>query len=381
MVTFANSVDTLFNNILNGSQAADRFLFSSAVTLEIASGAVTAPTQVINYIYSEIGTLDNLDTIGASNNRFMVLKAYSGHTIIVRSGQGNITTLDGNDISMSGNIMLMAWCTGSQWSVVSTGGVKNNFAAAADPGTGDDSAAGYDNGSLWLNALGDKAFFNVAPDLAVARWRQITPPVNRWSIRAAAATLAAVGIAAPTIANTPANANGTDGTYITLPTTSSSGNLGGFITASLNLVRGAHDFTAEWLVKTDATITTQRLWVGFIDADLTNVDTLAAGREFIGFRWSTVAADAGWVPVLNDGTTQNTGTAIGTVAASTAYKLRLRVVSGTSTVYFSVNDSAETAMTTNFPSSAQDLGMVCRCITTSAAIRLLNYSYGKVWWG
>lgn len=380
MVTYANSWITLFNNILNGSQAADRFLFTSATTLTIASGVVTAPTQVINYISAETGNADILTTIGASNNRFMVLKATPGHTITVESGTGNITTLDSNNITLTGNMLLLAWCNGSQWSVVSTGGVKNNLASNLDPSPASDTTAGYSWGSLWVNTAIDRAFICVAPNGTVARWKPITPPVNAWSIRAAAATVAPVGIAAPTVANTPANANASDGTFITLPTTASSGNLGGFITASLNLVRPSQDFYAEWKVKTDATITATRLWVGFIDADLTNVDTLAAGREFIGFRWSTVAPDTGWVPVLNDGTTQNTGTAIGTVAASTTYVLRLRVVSASSTVYFSVNNSAEQSLTTNFPASSQDMGMVVRCIDTTASIRLLNFSYAKVWW-
>lgn len=379
MKDYANSWITLYNAILNGSQAADRFLFSSADTLQITSGAVASPTQEINYIQSETGTIDALTTIGASNNRRIIFKAYPGHIILIQSGLGNITTLDSNDITLSGNIILEAFCIGSQWSITATGGVKNNFAAATDPGTGDDTGDGYNYGSQWVNISNDRAWVNVSPTLAAAKWRKTTPDLNKVSVRAAAATLAQVGIAAPTIANTPANANGADGTYVTLPTTNSSGNLGGWVTATFNILRSSYDPIIEFLVKTDATITTQRLWVGLIDADITNTDTPTT-RKIIGFRWSTNASDAGWIPCLGDGSTFTPGSAIGTVAASTAYKLRIRIASGTTTAYFSVNDSAETALTANFPAIATELGILCRCITTSAAIRLLNFSYAKVGW-
>lgn len=378
MLTFGNSVDGIFNDILNGVQAADRFKFSSAITYTIASGAITSPSQTAIYIASETGTTDVLTTIGASNNRFIFMKAAAGHTITVQHGTGNLSTLDGNDIYLTGAVVLLAWCQGSQWSVVSTGAVKNNFLAASDPLSSSDTTLGYDYGSQWVNLNNFRAYTNIFPAAGASIWRKFTPNINEWSIRAAAATLQQVGIAAPTIANTPANANQTDGPYVTLPTTASSGNLGGFVTATFNLVRLAYDPIVEWLIKTDSTISSIRIWIGLASADVTNSDT--ASGSFIGFRYSTVAGDAGWMPVNRDGTTQTVGTAIGTVQASTVYKLRLRLVSGTPTCYFSVNDGAEQAFATNIPLNSTDLGMVCRPITQTTAIRLINYSYGKVGW-
>lgn len=379
MTTFADSVDTLLNNILNGVQAFDIMLFQSAATLQITTGVVDAPTQVINYLAAETGTTDSVDTIGIGNNRFIVLKADTGDTITLNHGTGNIVAIDGNDVSLSGNAAAMLWCIGNVYAVIGAVGVRNNQSATTDPGSGDDSGDSYSAGSQWINTSNDRAYINVDNTLTTSIWKRITPWKNSFRLRAAAATVNAMGIATPTIANSPASANDSSNILITLPTTASSGNIGGFVTTTFNLVRVDHDPVFETLVKTDATITTQRLWVGLTTADQTNSDT-AAG-SFIGFRWSTVAGEAGWIPVLRDGTTQSTGTAIGTVAASTTYKLRVRVDSGNARAYFSVNDGAEQTFGTNFPTITNEVGLFVRCITTSAAIRLLNFSYMEVGWG
>ncbi len=56
--------------------------------------------------------------------------------------------------------------------------------------------------------------------------------------------------------------------------------------------------------------------------------------------------------VTRDGTTQNVSGTIASVAVSTRYDLRLRFIrSGTPTLYCSVNDGAETAVTANIPAS------------------------------
>lgn len=385
LLALATSVEGVFNDMFNGVQPFDRVLFTAAANMTIANGILDAPPQALITINTEGGlATDFLDTINVSNNRFALFKAAVGQTVYIRSGFGNITTSDGSVLTMTGNILIMAWCIGSQWAVIGngTGGsaVPSNLNSLVDPTPSDDTPD-YTQGSLWANTADDSMYVNLDNLPNAAIWKLITPPRNEWGVRASGVSALGMGIPNPTVANTPASANDANNIFITLPTTAVLGNLGGFITTTLNLVRPAHDFILEVIVKTDADITNQRLWIGLIDADLTNVDTLAAGREFIGWRFSTVAPDTGWRPVLNDGTTQNTGAAIGTVAASTVYKLKARVVSGgTPTVFFSVNDGAETALTTNFPPSTQDLGLVVRCIDTTAAIRLLNFCSARVYW-
>jgi hypothetical protein len=89
------------------------------------------------------------------------------------------------------------------------------------------------------------------------------------------------------------------------------------------------------------------------------------------------------MPVLIDGSTQNVGSVLGgAITVSTVYKLKIRIVSGgTPTAYFSVNDGAEQAMTTNFPAIATDMGAICRCIATTAAIRSFSFSTFDAQWG
>jgi hypothetical protein len=386
MMDYANSVDNLLNNILNGAQAFDRQLFSDADGMAIVNGVLGVPTQALVTVSAESGTSDILLTIGASNNRFVVLKAATGHTIAVAgTGAGNIVSVDGGSPTISGDSAALLWCHNSQWSIIGSVGssLLNNLTATVDPTPAEDVGDGYAVGSLWANTSGDRAFTLVDSSSGLAIWKRMTPPKNRWGIKAANTSALGIGISGVTMANSPANANDSTNTFITLPTTAVIGNLGGFITTTLNLIRPSFDPTIEIYVKTSADLTAQRDWIGLVDAEITNVDTLAATREFIGFRYSSVAADPGWMPVLNDGTTQNVGSVLGgAITVSTVYKLKIRIVSGgTPTAYFSVNDGAEQAMTTNFPAIATDMGAICRCIATTAAIRSFSFSTFDAQWG
>jgi len=201
-------------------------------------------------------------------------------------------------------------------------------------------------------------------------------------VQAAAATLQPTGCATPTIANTPANANDADSVFITLPSTAAAGNLAGFISTTFNLTRRQHNPEVVWLVKTPATpdpITSVRYWPLLTSAAITDVDTIAGATEVAGFRFSTVAGDAGWRPVVKDSTTQNTGAAIGTVAANTLYLLKLRLDTAAGIAYFTVKTSfaaawpTETQLSTNLPAAATDLGACVRVIPQAASIRVLNF--------
>lgn len=392
MMLFANDVDNIINNILNGIQAADKLLFSAADTEQIVGGVVGVPTKALMTYSAETGTADILNTIGVSNLRFLVIKPASGHSITINgTGSGNITSADGNSVILTGDRAALLFCHNSQWGMIgSAGGTVGSaplhqLGSAVDPTPGEDSGDGYGVGSQWINTTADRAFINVDATATLAIWKRTTQPKNKWGVRAANASPLAVGIANPTLANAGANANDSSNSFMTLVTTAAAGNLGGWITASFNLIRPSHDPTFEILVKTGAAadLANQRLWIGLVDAEITNVDTLAAGREFIGFRYSSVAADPGWMPVLNDGTTQSVGTVLGgAIAAATVYKLRVRVVSGgTPTAYFSVNDGAEQAMTANFPPIATDLGAIVRNIAVTAVIRTVNFSTFDLQWG
>lgn len=383
VLLFADDVENTVNDILAGNEDFVQPKFVAADTLQISAGAISAPTQMQITVSAESGSSDTLATIGVTNNRPLVLKAATNQVITIDgSGAGNITSLDGGSVSLTGAAMAYLWCQNSQWSLLCTSNTLSpvlNHTDVVDPTPTDDSVDGYRQGSLWINNVTDQAFVNLDHSTSVALWKRITQPKNRWGIRAAGTTATGIGIANPTVANSPTASNDDSNTFMTMPSTASAGNLAGLITTAFTLVRPAHEPTIEFVIKTGSDISSIRLWIGLVDAEITNVDTLAAGREFIGFRFSSVASDVGWQPILHDGTTQNSAAAeIGTVAINTVYKLRIRIV-GT-TAYFSVDDGVEVAVTTNFPSASQDLGLIARVIPVAASIRNLLFSSCTVEW-
>jgi len=114
MLRFATDTEGLFNDILNGVEAFERQLFTTASIKTISSGSITAPTLALHVVAAESGTADDLDTITASNNFFVVLKADAGDTITIRSGVGNISTPSGGSMILTGNRVALLWCQGSQ---------------------------------------------------------------------------------------------------------------------------------------------------------------------------------------------------------------------------------------------------------------------------
>lgn len=58
------------------------------------------------------------------------------------------------------------------------GGVFNNFAATADPGTGNDADEGYVTGSRWINTTSGKLFTCFDPTVAAAVWVLIDSVLN-----------------------------------------------------------------------------------------------------------------------------------------------------------------------------------------------------------
>ncbi len=57
-------------------------------------------------------------------------------------------------------------------------GVQNNFSATTDPAVGDDSADGYEAGSIWLNVSGSKVFICKDASAGAAVWIELTSTVK-----------------------------------------------------------------------------------------------------------------------------------------------------------------------------------------------------------
>jgi hypothetical protein len=176
-----------------------------------------------------------------------------------------------------------------------------------------------------------------------------------------------------TSANSPAFVLQGAKTYGQAQTGAVSGNTTALTTnaTSIKLLDDEIDVTVDLLTASD--ITNIRYWVGITAASpTTDTDTLASGTAggALMFRYSTAAGDGGWVGYTSNGAgTTHVSATVLAIAASTAYKLRIRFVrAGTPTVFFSVNDGTETAMTANLPATgnAQFIAIGV-CTKTTAA--------------
>lgn len=134
-------------------------------------------------------------------------------------------------------------------------------------------------------------------------------------------------------------------------------------------------FDITMVIRTSTDIGNIRFWFGMAAAAGTNSDSYGGvgtlGR-FVGFRYSTVAGDGGWVGVNNNATTQSNTATVGSIATSTKYKLRIRSTGSQS--FFSVNGSAEVGLATTFPGGATRVGFVHHLYTTNAAVKTFDWS-------
>src|SRR5436190_1123339 len=151
MLHHATDLEGLVNDILNGIEAFERQLFTTATQLTLSSGQIGAPSLALHTVAAESGVSDDLDNIVASNNTFVVLKARAGDTIVIRTGVGNIASPSGNGIILTGNRAALLYCLGGQWALMGVKRFANNFIASSDPGNNEDVLDGYNVGSLWVN--------------------------------------------------------------------------------------------------------------------------------------------------------------------------------------------------------------------------------------
>lgn len=382
MLRYAVSVEDFLNGLLGGDQAFARQRFAAPVEMTInGSGALAAPTQVQITVAANSGTADDLDTITAVNNTFVVLRAKTGHTIMIRPGFGNISSPSGAGMVLTGYRMALLHCQNNAWALVNAPSPKVVY-STSDPTTGDDALDGYWQGSLWVNTSLDRVWTCVDATVGAAIWRWISPPKNGFMGRSDDGSTDDFFV---DIGGSRANSAGVfndSGNTFTKNTTGASP--GSVVSTNLGsslipAVRPAYSPIIEFILKTGSDITLQRQWWGIGSTPfISNNDTLA--NKFIGFRYSTAAGDTGWRPVLNDGSTQNTGTAIGTVLADTVYKLRFRIDDAAAIVYFSVNDSAEQSLNTNYPAASTDMIAIFGLYTLDSAARSILVSRMEVRW-
>lgn len=184
-------------------------------------------------------------------------------------------------------------------------------------------------------------------------------------------------IDAPTVSGTYSVQQVVARTYGRYRTGAVAGNNAG-IRNAFNLLRNDHDFDLTIEVRTGAAVTDQRIWLGICDINIF-ADSDTPGNEVVAFRYSTVPPDAGWVPVTRTGGVQTTGAAIGTVAADTWYKLRIRKVG--SSAFFSVDGGAETTISTNVPTGTAATNWTMQLYTRAAAAKDLGIAQAVLYHG
>lgn len=344
-----SDLDAGITGLAAGSTSLTGLNLGAAGALTISGGVVTrtAPRHTVDTESS--ASTDDLTTIngGATGDVLIISAANSSRVVTVKHGTGNIylySKLDKVLDDTDKQITLIY--SGARWWEI--GGLPT-------------TALTYPTSAPWRRPSGMPV--------------QLTPAArNRWEIRASAATVQGVGIAAPTAAaasGTIANNNQADSTYTSFTTGATTGNSGSIVTASYNLVRRAHNAKMSMVIMM-GDITSVRFFIGFCSAALTSADTIAGATEAACFRFSTATSDAGFVPVTKDASTQTTGAAMNTIATSTRYLLEIELTS--SSAIFTVNNGTPVVQTTNLPTTSTDLGFNFLLVTLANAAKAVSFS-------
>jgi hypothetical protein len=177
----------------------------------------------------------------------------------------------------------------------------------------------------------------------------------------------------PTITSTAGQSAQTDNVYLAMTSPAFASSQCGWNTPRFTYVQRQWLADYEFIVRSLDVLTSVRLWLGFTSAAPSDSDTINGHGAM--FRFSSVAGDTGWTPVVRDGTTQAVGTTIGTVVADTPYRLRIRMTA--TDVFFSVDGGAEQQMSANLPGATQGLGLGHMQINQANAAR--TWMYARRW--
>lgn len=197
---------------------------------------------------------------------------------------------------------------------------------------------------------------------------------GRWQATAGATAGQTVGMSAPTITGTPANADDAVSTWIAYPT-STTINTDAGLASAFTLYRATWMPTYTCRLKLGSDISSQRLWFGFTSAAPGGSDTAPAHSAM--FRYSTAAGDANWKVVTKDATTQNTVDSGVIVRADQSIILSIQAegILGQAPLAwnFFVNNALISRVTANLPVSATtNLGWVAGIRTLVGASRTVR---------
>lgn len=135
--------------------------------------------------------------------------------------------------------------------------------------------------------------------------------------------------------------------------------------------RGA--FQVSFRFQTGSSLAVCRWYIGNFSGAPTNTDTLGATKA-VGLRYSTVAGDAGFVPISSDGTTQTVAASILAIATSTDYLVDIEY-DGTSTFRVRINSGSWTNITATLPGTTVVTGPFVGVYTNENVAKVLDFSW------
>lgn len=166
----------------------------------------------------------------------------------------------------------------------------------------------------WQNCLG-------TPDISQRRWGYAAPAGST-------STLSTSGVMGALSQNGgAADTSQTEGNYVNYTTGATTGNAAG-VTSAVTTTESQWKPKMEARVRTPATISSARDWVGLTNTSLTASD--GGTNSFVGLRYSTSAGDTDWQCVAGDGTSTTAADTGVTVHANHYYDVIIDyTVSGT----------------------------------------------------
>lgn len=367
-VALTTALSNDLTDIKDGTNQFIQLRLNTPTTLTIAAGAVTV-NRNRHYIDTEgAAATDDLTTMsgGVEGDIVRIQIVSSARKVVVKHGTGNILLLYDIDYTITSTTEYMEFmydATLANWiqqpHVPIIRGIWDSVSRVASTLRVPDYAIRASGG--WSDTNSPVLSLMTRPDKRAFLLEQ-----------ASAATYASVGMAAGTNAGAGAvtNSNQTDASYVNQAIGAVAGTFGGRRSTTFNLLRPQYQPYMAFLMRTPATVTGMRFWIGACQAQVTNVDTLAINTSFCGFRYSTVAADPAWMAVTNDGVPAQTELTTGAgFAASTVYLFEIFLDSAGGDAYFSVNGSTPVSISTTLPPAADDMGWTCSAITTDAVVK------------
>lgn len=338
------------DDVIGGGSAIENLNLGTGTALEIAGGAITRTRSQHTVDTEASATADDLTTIsgGVTGDELIISVVSASRVVTVKHGTGNIDTFSKVDIELNDTALSLRFIyRNARWEQ------QNGLPT---------KAAGYNS-------------YRLPTGLPI---RVHTGTRQMWGVRAAAATLQGINIVTPTITGTTtaSASNDTDSTYVNLVSGNVATNSSGFALATYNYVRMSHNPIFRCVFRTGAAsdLLNIRIYVGLCSAVLTTVDTIAGATEAAAIRYSTVAADAGWTPVTKDATTQNLGSSMLAIAASTRYLFEIELDSVNSRAIFKINNGTPVILSSNLPASSTELGVNFLLYTTAAAVKNWKFS-------